>query len=501
MRRWGVGIALGWLAACAAQAEVRLPVLVADHMVVQRGGPARIWGRAEPGEAVSVSFRGETRRAAADGDGLWEVWLSPGEAGGPFELAIEGRNRIVLKDVLVGDVWIAAGQSNMEWPLEWAGEAEAELAAARHPRLRLFRAMHRLSEYALDDLYGKPWAESSPQTARDFSAVGYHFGRYLEESAGVPIGLIQVAWGGTPVDAWTRLGAITADAALLPSLAEWARRMEGHPAALLRYQRECRQWEAAAAEAKAAGRRLPPNPVRPAGPESPWRPGAIYNAMVAPATRFRIRGVIWYQGESNTTAERAPVYGRLFRTMIEDWRRAWGQGDFPFLFVQLANFAGAPESQWPEVREEQRQTLGLANTAMAVTIDLGEANNIHPRNKREVGRRLALAARALVYGEKIVWSGPLFRQATREGAGVRLWFDHASGGLVARGGRLRGFELAGADGKFAPAEARVEGATVVVTSSGVAAPRQVRYGWAANPDCNLYNAEGLPASPFRARCY
>ncbi|MBI4876620.1 MAG: sialate O-acetylesterase, partial [Acidobacteria bacterium] len=410
MPRWESLLACAFLAACAARAEVRLPALLADHMVVQRGRPVHTWGWAEPGEAVSVAFRGETRTTAADRYGLWEVFLPPGEAGGPFELTIEGRNRIVLKDVLAGDVWIAAGQSNMEWPLRWADRPETEIAAARHPRLRLFRAMHRLSEYAFDDLYGKSWAECNPQSAADFSAVGYHFGSFLQEDLGVPIGLIQIAWGGTPVDAWTRLGAITADPALMPSLAEWARRMEGHSAALLRYHRECKEWEAAAAQAKAAGRPLPPNPVRPVGPEGPWKPGAIYNAMIAPATRFPIRGVIWYQGESNTAPERAPVYGRLFRTMIQDWRRAWGQGEFPFLFVQLASFITEPDSQWPELREAQRQTLALANTAMAVTIDLGEPDNIHPKNKREVGRRLSLAARALVYGEKIAWSGPLFRQ-------------------------------------------------------------------------------------------
>ena len=498
MFRFKLSFALACLAAWAARAEVKLPALLADHMVIQRGLPVHIWGRAEPAEAVSVTFRGETRTTAADANGVWEVYLSPGDAGGPFELSIQGRNRIVLKDVLAGDVWIAAGQSNIEWPMKWAAQPEAEIAAARHPRLRLYHAMHRLSEYAFDDLYGKSWAECSPRSVADFSAVGYHFGRYLQASVGVPVGLIQIAWGGTPVDAWTRLGAITADAALMPSLAEWARRMEEHPAALLRYHGECKEWEVAAAQAKAAGQPLPPNPVRPVGPEGPSKPGAIYNAMVAPATRFPIRGVIWYQGEANTAPERAPIYGRLFRTMIQDWRGAWGQGNFPFMFVQLASFTAVPESQWPEVREAQRRTLELLNTAMVVTIDIGEANNIHPKNKREVGRRLSLAARALVYGEKIAWSGPLFRQATREGASLRLWFNHASGGLVAPGGPLRGFEIAGQDRKFTPAEAHIEGATVVLSSPGVAAPEQVRYGWADNPDCNLYNAEQLPASPFQA---
>lgn len=459
--------------------------MLADHMVVQRGLPVHIWGRADPDESVSVTFRGETRTAAADAFGQWSLYLAPGEAGGPFELTIAGRNTLVLKDVLVGEVWIAAGQSNMEWPLRWAARPETEIAGASHPRLRLYRAMHRVSEYALDDLYGKAWTECRPESAADFSAVGYHFGRFLSEALGVPIGLVQMAWGGTPVDSWTSLGAITADAALMPALAEWAKIMARHPAALLRYQREVRDWKAPAER-----------PVKPVGPESPWKPGAIFNGMVAPATRYPIRGVIWYQGESNTSPERAPLYGRLFRTMIEDWRRAWGQGDFPFLFVQLAGYRPTEESRWPEVREAQRQALALANTAMAVAVDLGEPDNIHPKNKQEVGRRLALAARAVAYGERIAYSGPLFRQATREGASLRLWFDHA-GGLAARGGALKGFEIAGADRKYAAAAARIEGATVVVSSPAVPAPVHVRYGWDDFPDGNLYNAAGLPASPFR----
>ena len=349
---------------------------------------------------------------------------------------------------------MAAGQSNMEWPVRWAGNPEAEIAAAAIPRIRLFHAMHRLSEYAYDDLYGKPWTPCDPASVADFSAVGYHFGRFLQEHLDVPIGLIQIAWGGTPIDSWTSYSAITADAALMPALAEWAKMMRNHSAALLRYQQECRRWEAAAARAKAAHVVFnQPVPVKPVGPEGPWKPGAIYNAMVAPATAYPIRGVIWYQGESNTSAERAPLYGRLFRTMIDDWRRAWNQGDFPFLFVQLAGYNATPDSRWPELREAQRRTLATANTGMAVAIDLGEPGNIHPKNKREVGRRLALWARAVAYGEQLVHSGPLFRGTTREEGGLRVWFDHTGSGLKSherrapglRGGR-RGPSMVGRRG-------------------------------------------------------
>ncbi len=491
-------VALACLPACLAHAAVKLPTLLADHMVLQRGLPVHIWGKADPGEVVSASFRGETKAAKADALGQFSFYLSSGAAGGPFELKIRGANEIVLKDVLVGDVWVAAGQSNMEWPVRWAAKPEAEIAAARHPRIRLFRSMHRVSEFAFDDLWGKAWTPCGPESVADFSAIGYHFGRFLQERLDVPIGVIQIAWGGTPIDSWTSLGAITADAALMPALAEWSNMMRNYPAELLRYRQECRKWEQAATQAKAARKPFTaPPPEKPVGPEGPWKPGAIFNAMVMPASSYPIRGVIWYQGESNSSVERAPLYGRLFRTMIDDWRRVWNQGDFPFLFVQLAGFT-APDSNWPELREAQRRALGTTNTGMVVAVDLGERDSIHPKNKQEVGRRLSLLARAVVYGEQLVYSGPLFRRATREDGVLRIWFDHAGGGLVARGGSLRGVEVAGADRLWGSATARIEGNTVVASSPSVPEPLYVRYAWADFPDCNLYNAEGLPAAPFRS---
>jgi sialate O-acetylesterase len=380
--------------------------------------------------------------------------------------------------VLVGDVWIAAGQSNMEWPVSWAAKPEAEMAAANYPRIRLVRAMHKVSQYPVDNLVGQMWAPCSPETVRKFSAAGYHFGRELHTRLDVPVGLIQTAWGGTPIEAWTRLGAIASDPALMPVFAEWARMTEEYGAGLAPFTRPAKDAP------------LPKN-----APGSHWMPGGLYNAMVGPITAYPIRGVIWYQGESNTSTQRAPLYGRMLQTLIRDWRRAWSQGDLPFLFVQLANYK-SPEDLWPEVREAQRQALGLANTGMAAAIDIGEPENIHPGNKREVGRRLALAARALVYGEKIEYSGPVFRRAAREGAALRVWFDHAEG-LRAKGGAVRGFEVAGADGEFAAAEAVIEGDSVMVRSTPVENPRYVRYAWADNPECNLYNAAGLPAAPFR----
>jgi sialate O-acetylesterase len=260
-------------------------------------------------------------------------------------------------------------------------------------------------------------------------------------------------------------------------------------------QREEREFQKAVAQAKTEGK---PEPNKPWQPDfAAWAPSALYNGMIAPLTPFAIRGAIWYQGESNTGPDRASLYARLLQTMIRDWRSAWGEGDFPFLFVQIANFNTEAEELWPVVRDAQRQTLALRNTGMAVTIDIGDPDDIHPKNKQDVGLRLALAARAIAFGEQIEWSGPLYRQITREEHSLRVWFDHANA-LVAKGGEVSGFEVAGADGKYSPGDARIEGASVVVTSAAVPKPVSVRYGWAANPRCNLFNREGLPASPFQA---
>ena len=486
--------ALTALSVCA-YANVELPYLIADHMVVQRGLPVHIWGRAEPGESVTLAFRGAERRVTTDALGRWEVYLPPGEAGGPFEMQVRGVNAISLNDVLVGDVWVASGQSNMEWPLSRAANGEAEVAAAKYPRIRLYRAMHKISEFPVENLVGQGWRPCAPESAADFSAVAYHFGVELQERLGIPIGLIQTAWGGTRLEAWTSLGAITKDPALMPVLADWDRAMNDHALALLRYHRAAKDWEKAVPQWKAQHKLLPPPPERPLGPASPRRPGGLFNAMVAPVTRFGIRGVIWYQGEANADEDHAPIYGRLFQAMIRSWRAAWGIGDFPFLYAQLSSY-NAEDNGWPELREGQRQALALRNTAMAVTIDVGTPENIHPPDKKTVGRRLSLAARALSYGENVEYSGPLPRQVTAEADAIRIWFDHAAG-LAAHGGPVRGFEIAGDDGRFVPAEARVEGDTVVAGSAGIERPIRVRYGWKNVPEGNLFNAAGLPASPFR----
>jgi sialate O-acetylesterase len=488
-----IGSVLFFLAvAHNVQAAVTLSSLFADGMVLQRQLPIHVWGRATPGEIVSVTFRGETKSDTTSSLGYWDVNLSPATAEGPYELTVKGTNTVVIHDVLVGDVWIASGQSNMEFAMRQVENAEAEIAAANYPSIRLLRVHKASSDYPLYDTgIDAPWAKCDPASVREFSAVAYYFGRELFQKEKVPIGIIESSWGGTVAEAWTSMRSLTADASLMPVFAARARMMEDQLDMTTIVANQTKQQE----QAKAEGKPIPQFPWRPK-PEM-WAPAGLYNAMIAPLTKYAIRGVIWYQGESNSALDRAPSYERLFQTMIRDWRDDWGQGDFPFLFTQISNFKSGPWEDWATIRDAQRRALGLRNTAMAVTIDIGNPDDVHPTNKREVGHRLALAARAIVFGEPMEYSGPLFRQVTREQHALRVWFDHADG-LQAKDGIVKGFEIAGTDGKFVPAEARIDGTTVVVSNPTVEAPVSVRYGWANSPDCNLENRIGLPASPFRS---
>ncbi len=475
-------------------ADAALPALLADHMVLQRGLPVHIWGNAEPGESVAVTFRGETKTATTDDLGRWSIYLSPGDAGGPFSLVVKAINTITLSDVLVGDVWVASGQSNMELPLTRNENSAAEIAAAKYPRIRLFQVKKSTAEYPMEDVEAKSWAACTPETVADSSAAAYFFAREIQQRTGVPIGLIESYWGGSAAESWTSLKALAADAALMPVFAVRAKQVDNHAADLREVAKEEREYVKAAEQAKAEGK---PDPGRRWRGPFEWSPGSLYNAMVAPLTPYAIRGVIWYQGESNGGKDRAFLYARLFQTMIRDWRRAWNEGDFPFLYVQIAPWNGAADGEWQVVRDAQRQTLALRNTGMAVIVDVGDPDNLHPTDKQDVGARLALAARAIAYGERIEYSGPLFRQFTHEEHGLRIWFDHGNG-LVAKGGELKGFEVAGSDGKYSPAEAKLDGATVLLSSPTLPDPVSVRYGWSAAPDGNLFNREGLPASPFQS---
>jgi len=483
-------------------AQISLPKVLSSHMVVERDLPVHVWGMAAPSEAVEVTFHGQTRSTTAGPLGRWSLYLSPGAAGGPFDLTVKGTptapasdvapQAITLTDVLVGDVWLASGQSNMEFAMRQAATADQDLPHAAIPDIRLLMVNKKASEYPLEDIDSPGWTASTPETARDFSAVAWYFAREIEQHQHVAIGVIDSTWGGTVADTWTRAAALGADAALAPIFVSWGQMTERETDALIRDKDEQRQ----RAEAKAAGK---PEPQFPWHPQLlSWGPGMLWNGMIAPLTPFPIRGVIWYQGESNSALARAPLYNRVFSTMITDWRHQWAEGDFPFLFVQISNFKSGPGEDWAELREQQLKTLSLVNTAMAVTIDIGNPDNVHPTDKVDVGHRLALAARAIEYGEDISYIGPMFRQATPEGSVLRVWFDHHAKGLVAKGGELTAFEVAGADRKFFPATAKIDGNTVLASSTDVPEPRYVRYGWANSPQCNLFNGVDLPASPFNS---
>jgi sialate O-acetylesterase len=491
-----------------ASAELRLPKLWSDHAVIQRDRPIHVWGWADVGEHVTATLRGsdggadETAGATTDSLGHWSLYLAPRPAsGGAHTLTVSagqmGGSTILVRDLLIGDVWLASGQSNMEMPLlGFPGSAvlkngPQEIQAANHPENRLLHEPKRFSYFPLQD-QDAIWQICTPETAASFSSVAYFFAREIEHEQKVPIGVVEADWGGTPAESWTSLDTLGSDAALMPVFAARAAEMDKQAdveAIKARYASED-------AAAKAAGRTPEQHPWQP--PVEPWAAASLYNGMIAPVTPLAIRGVIWYQGEANTGLERAPLYLRLFSSMIGDWRRQFAQGDFPFLFVQISSYESSPEEDWGMVRDAQRRTLALTKTAMAVTLDVGDRDNVHPADKQTVGHRLALAARAVSYGEDVHHGGPLFRQATTEGTGMRVYFSGADGKLAVRGGTLEGFEVAGADHRFAPATAKIDadGATVTVTSAQVATPMYVRYAWPNAPNATLMDSAGLPASTF-----
>ncbi|NOX96582.1 MAG: sialate O-acetylesterase [Nitrospirae bacterium] len=648
-----------------ASADVRLPALFSDNMVLQRQKPVHVWGTADPGERITVNLLDRKATATADDNGRWETTLASFPAGGPYQLTVRGKNTISLNNVMVGDVWIASGQSNMHMNLKRSFNAEQEIASAKNTNIRLFTVPYLTSTKEEPDVVGN-WVVCSPQTVPDFSAAAYFFGRKLQEELKVPIGLIHASRGGTPAELWISREGLEANPALKEDVQKQVLSKEKYKEALGKYVLSITEFmkktfPRAEVNTLAAGwqksefddstwpeiklpstledssakldidgiiwfrktiylpdvnKREKPilslgmiddfdvtyvngKLVGYTGPETikPWKvkrnyiinpgilktgrnviavrltdlgqsggfvgqakdlrlvyrggkerkqlslagnwkyaievktivdtlkrprmlvnqknyrpPNILFNAMIHPLLPYPIRGVIWYQGESNTG--RAYAYRTLFPALIRDWRARWGQGDFPFYFVQLANFfrhqPGKPipaeafptepqDSTWAELREAQLITLlTVPKTGMAVTIDIGEANNIHPRNKQDVGKRLALIALAREYGKDIIYSGPIYASMKREGKEIRLTFKHLGSGLVTKDGEdLKGFAIAGKDCKFAWAKARIEGPSVVVWNDKVPDPIAVRYAWGNSPTCNLFNEEGLPASPFR----
>jgi sialate O-acetylesterase len=482
--------------------EITLASVIGDHMVLQQAGPAPVWGKTEPNTKVRVTMADKTISARSDEQGNWRVDLGPLRAGGPFDITVKaGKTEKVISDVLVGEVWVCSGQSNMQWTVKNSNNPEEEIKNANYPGIRLFSVTRTVSEVPLSECEGT-WTVCTPESIPEFSAVGYFFGRRLHQTLNVPVGLINSSWGGTPAESWTSMPKLQSNPDFQPMLDRWKEIVANFPQAQAEYEKALAEWQTKADEAKANNQPEPAGkPRAPMGPDHPHRVASLYNGMIQPLIPYGIRGAIWYQGESN--AGRAYQYRSLFPAMIEDWRANWGQGEFPFLFVQLANFmkrspdANAP-SAWAELREAQDMTLGLEKTGQAVIIDIGEADDIHPRNKQDVGSRLAQAAWHVAYDmEGAIWSGPVMQSKKTEGNAIRITFDHANGGLMTNGGDVQGFAVAGEDKVFHWASATIDGNSVVVSSPDVASPVAVRYGWGDNPYCNLYSGAGLPASPFR----
>lgn len=508
------------LASVQAQADVRLPKIFSSHMVLQRGLECPVWGWADVGEEVSVEFAGTTHAATADPQGRWQVRLTAMEASVEGRsLVVSGKNRIELKDVLVGDVWICSGQSNMEWPLQSVINAQEEVAAADHSGIRLFDVPgHTTSPLPLNDVPGGSWNVCTPKTAGGFSAVGYFFGRRFYQETDVPVGLLGTNWGGTRIEPWTPPAGFRS-VPELKSIADQVDRFDPTAAAgqatWTAYADQVTAWATSVKKALASNSIPTPPPVTP-GFTSSGQPTAIYNSMVHGLAPFGLRGAIWYQGEAN--GNEGVEYFHKMQALIGGWRSVWNEGDFPlyFYFVQLADFQKPNDNPaggdgWARIRDAQRQSLTIPHTGMAVITDIGEANDIHPRNKQDVGARLALWALRDVAKKDVTVSGPLYREMKSEPNGqIRLHFDHTGSGLmvgvkkglnptaVDDGGMLKRFAIAGEDRQWHWADAKIDGDTVLVSSAKVKQPVAVRYAWSMNPEgSNLYNTEGLPASPFR----
>jgi sialate O-acetylesterase len=507
------------LAARFAQAEVKLHGLFTDHMVLQRGMAVPIWGWADDGERVTVEFRGKQVSTTARG-GTWMVRLGKLKAGGPDDLKVMGKNSVTLRNVLVGEVWIASGQSNMEWPVRASYLAKYDIESANNPRLRLYTVPKLKANEPVRNV-ASAWQETAPGSVSNFSAVAYYFGLKLQQDLGVPVGLIHTSWGGSPAEVWMRQAVLSANPDYKRDI------LDAYPESVKRVEAAIVQWEKEQAEAKSEGK-----PFTKRRPSPGWKPCELYNGMIAPLIPYAIQGAIWYQGESN--AGRAHQYRTLFADMVRNWRLDWNQGDFPFLQVQLAPFMAIKdepgESTWAELREAQMlATKTLPNVGAVVITDLGDPKDIHPVWKKPVGERLARAARSIAYGENILWSGPQYRGMKIKGDRILLSFDHIGRGI---GGvqiysdkvpgssapdritiqynqdkgwlnaPLIGFAIAGEDRKFVWAKAEVQGDQIVVWSPEVGKPVAVRYGWADYPVVNLvcspsFSEPVLPASPFR----
>ena len=491
-----------------ARADVRLPAVISDHMVLQQDVAAPIWGWADNGEEVTVSIAGQSKSAKAGADGKWMLKLDKLTTGGPHELIVKGKNTLKIADVLIGEVWLGSGQSNMAMTVSRSKDFEVEQAAANLPNIRMFRESSAAATEPQESGTGK-WEVCNSETVGGFSATAFFFGRELHKTLKLPVGLINSSVGGTPIEAWTSMPAQKELVELKPLFARWDNDTATYEPdkAKAAYDKQLADWKVAATKARDAGKQPPRAPQSPVNPrKNSHHPAVLFNGKIAPLIPYAIRGAIWYQGESNANSTRqgagAENYGLQLRTMIADWRTRWGQGDFPVAWVQLPLFHKAQsepveETGWTIVREQMLKTLKVPNTGMAITLDLGEANDIHPKDKQGVGKRLAMWALAKVYNQKaVVASGPLPDGYEIVGEEIVLSFRFAAG-LKANGEELKGFAIAGADQKWLAAKARIDGEEVVVWHPDVKQPKAVRYAWADNPDANVINGAGLPASPFR----
>lgn len=497
-----------------SRAAVSVPALFGNHMVLQRDQKNPIWGWALPGEKITVRAYStpdtneddQNHETTTGSDGKWMVHLDPMKGKGQWILEIEGTNNsILIRDVLIGEVWVCSGQSNMQWAINSSNDPDLEKLSAKYPNIRLITVPQVGTQVPQDNFDGQ-WEKCSPESVANFSAVGYFFGRQLHQTLDMPIGLIDNAWGGSSAEAWVRRDLLEDKEVFAPLLERWAQTEKNEKllVALTNYEKALDDWKRQAIEARLKGTEIPGKPTYPRNQlTGQHRPGNLYNGVLRPIIGYGIRGAIWYQGESN--AGRAYQYRDLFPLMIQNWRDEWGQGDFPFYWVQLADFRVEKpepgESDWAELREAQTLTMSrLPNTGEAVIIDLGEAHDIHPKNKQDVAKRLARWALARDYDIDIVHRSPIYKSMSVEDGKAILKFDHVGGGLDTFDVRTPlGFAIAGEDKKFHWAQAKIiDRETMEVWHEDVEHPASVRYGWADNPVCNMQNKEGLPMTPFRS---
>jgi sialate O-acetylesterase len=452
------------LFAAPAAAAVKLPSIIGDNMVLQRDQVLPIWGWDEPGTEVTVTLGDAQASATAGDDGKWQVNLPAQQAGGPHELTIQGSDKVTLNNVLIGEVWLCSGQSNMEWTVSLSNNPEEEIAAGDHPRIRHIKIAHTPADKPQSNVPSQGWEIASPQTVANFTAVGYYFARQIAQELDVPVGIIGCNWGGTRIEPWTPPEGF----AQVPALKSISDNIANYPE------------------------------KNEKGEINHQTPLALYNGMISPLVPFAIRGALWYQGESNNGE--GMLYHEKMKALIAGWRSLWKNESLPFYFVQLAPFRyGGDATRLAGIWEAQAATLAVPHTGMAVTVDIGDVKDIHPKNKQDVGKRLALWALANTYGRKdLVYSGPLYKSMKVEGNKIRIEFDHVGGGLTSRDGKpLTWFTIAGEDKNFVEAKAEIDGDTVVVSADSVDKPVAVRFGWDETAEPNLSTVDGLRASRFR----